>query len=378
MIIRSLPLVGMMFVAVALSAGCSKKDEAQKGDAKGKPATQVAAKVNGEEITVHQINSVLSRNPNVPPDAAEIAKQDILERLVDQAIAKQQAVEQKLDRQPNVMQAIESSRNEILARAYIDKLIQKQPKPSPEDVKKYYNDNPELFSQRRIYNLEEISVNVQEGLAAKLRDQTAKSKGMQEVANWLKAQNIAFVPNRGVRAAEALPLDILPKIHTMKDGEFRVIESGERILVLRLANSQSAPVTEQQASGRIQQFLFNRASTEAVSAEMKRLKDKSSIEYQGEFVGGAEAARARAKTAAEARSKQLAADKAKAEAEAKARAELKEQAKAEAEARTEAISKARAAAEAQAKLDAEARAKSALKSPPATQEAIDKGVRSLK
>ena len=40
--------------------------------------TQVAAKVNGEEISVHQINSLLAKTPNLTPDAAEKVRSDVL------------------------------------------------------------------------------------------------------------------------------------------------------------------------------------------------------------------------------------------------------------------------------------------------------------
>lgn len=240
---RSLPIITALLLAAALIAGCGKKDDTQKGEAKDKDkaASQVAAKVNAEEITVHQINNILARNPKIPPEAAAQAKHEILSRLIDQQLAKQQAVEKKLDRSPKVVQAVEAARNEILARAYLEQITTAQAKPTPEDVKKYYTEHPELFSQRRIFNLEEIVVAGQEGLAAKLREQVTKAKSLQDVAAWLKGQNIPFAPNRGVRAAEALPLEILPKVHAMKDGEIKVVESGERLFVFRLAGSQSAP-----------------------------------------------------------------------------------------------------------------------------------------
>ena len=58
-----------LLIAVALFAGCGKKEDSTKeGEGKEKSASQVAAKVNTEEITVHQINSVLSRTPNLPPN----------------------------------------------------------------------------------------------------------------------------------------------------------------------------------------------------------------------------------------------------------------------------------------------------------------------
>ena len=62
-------------MVLALTA-CSGKDD------KTKSATQVAAKVNGGEISVHQINDVLARAGNVPADQARQASGKVLEGLI--------------------------------------------------------------------------------------------------------------------------------------------------------------------------------------------------------------------------------------------------------------------------------------------------------
>ena len=383
-IIASMRLTPLL-LAIVIAPGCGKKDEA---DTKAKAATQVAAKVNAEEITVHQVNNILARNPNIKPETAGEAKREILNRLIDQQLAKQEAIEAKLDRSPNVMQAIEAARSEILARAYLERIAAAQSRPTEEEVKKYYAEHPELFARRRIFDVEEILIAPQEGLTAGLRGQVAKARSMQDIAAWLKSQDAKFAANRGVRAAEQIPLELLPKLQEMKDGAIQLFEAGEgRFQVIRVVASKPAPIDEATATPRIQQFLFNRRSSEAVAKEMKRLKDKAEIAYAGEFAGGAAAAEAKAKAEEEAKAKALAGAKAKEKAEAQARAEelAKARREAEAKARIEAgdkaeeLARARRQAEAKARLDAEARAKDrASKGASLPQESIEKGVRGLK
>jgi EpsD family peptidyl-prolyl cis-trans isomerase len=382
------PLLGLapLLLAVAITPGCGKKDEAET---KAKTTTQVAAKVNADEITVHQVNNILARNPNVKPEAAGEAKREILNRLIDQQLAKQEAIEAKLDRSPNVMQAIEAARSEILARAHLEKIAAAQLRPTEEEVKKYYAEHPELFARRRVFSLEEILITPQVGLAAGLREQVAKAQSLQVIADWLKSQDAKFAANRGVRAAEQIPLEILPKLQEMKDGAIQLFEAGDgRLQVVRVVASKPEPVDEAIATPRIQQFLFNRRSSEAVAKEMKRLKDKAEIAYVGEFAGGAAAAEAKAKAEAEAKSKALAEAKAKEKAEAQARAEELTKARAAAEAkgrleagdRAEELARARRAADAKARLESETKAKAAASKPAAAlpQESIEKGLRGLK
>ncbi len=133
--------------AMLLLAGCSsdKKDK----------ASQTAAKVNKEEITVHQINFVMQQQRGLKPEQAEAASKQILERLIDQELAVQKAEDLKLDRDPRVVQQLEASKREIIARAYVEKTGEAAAKPTPEAIKKYYDEHPALFKERRIYSLAE-------------------------------------------------------------------------------------------------------------------------------------------------------------------------------------------------------------------------------
>ena len=105
--------------------------------------------------------------------------------------------------------------------------------------------------------------------------------------------------NRGVRAAENIPLPWLAEMQKMKDGEIRVFENGERLNIIRVVATRSAPVDEAAATPVIQQFLFNQRLTEAVGKEVQSLRGKSNIEYMGEFSAKAKDAAAKAKAAPE-------------------------------------------------------------------------------
>lgn len=279
--VRSGRFLAALALCLAL-AGCGKSDDK-------KVATQVVAKVNADEITVHQVNNVLARNPNLPPEAAARAKRVVVDRLIDQQLARQQAIDKKLDRSAEVVQALEAARSEILARAYLRQVATAQAKPTPEEIKKYYAEHPELFAQRRLYVLEEFTFAPRDNVAADLRAQLGKLRTMQDIAEWLKNREVQYTANRGARAAEQIPLEMLPKLQGMKDGEIQLLEGGERLIVVRVVATKAASVDETKAAPAIQQYLFNRRSNEVIAEEMKRLKGAARIEYVGEFAADAPA-----------------------------------------------------------------------------------------
>ena len=129
---RLLAVVALTLTAAL--AGC--------GDKKDKPATQTAAKVNKEEITVHQINYVLAQQRALPAAQAASASRRSLERLIDQELALQKAADQKLDRDPRVVQQIEAARREIISRAYVEKIGEGAPKPTPAEVQRVLRGAP--------------------------------------------------------------------------------------------------------------------------------------------------------------------------------------------------------------------------------------------
>ena len=266
---------------VLLLAGCG-------GDDKEK-ASQTAAKVNKEEITVHEINYVLQRQQGLKPEQAEAASHQVLERLIEQQLAVAKAQEQKLDRDPAVVQQLEMAKKEVMASAYVTKVGNDVPKPTAEEVAKYYDEKPALFKERRVYSLQEINIEAKPEQFDEIRAKLGAAKNLNEFVDYLKAGQIRFAGNQAVRAAEQLPLASLDAIARLKDGDSLVNRTPAGLMVLFLAGSRSQPVSAEQARPAIEAFLWNQRKTEAVQKDMKAMRDAAKIEYVGKFVPSAAA-----------------------------------------------------------------------------------------
>ena len=281
MLSRRLPAaIVVAAVLGAVLAGCGNKE-------KDKAASQTAARVNKEEITVHQINYVLQQQRGLAPAQAASASQQVLEKLIDQELTLQKAQEQRIDRDPRVVQQMEAARREIISRAYLEKIGSGAPKPSPEEVKNYYEANPALFKERRIYNLQELAIEAKPEQVELLRSKLQAAKDLNEFINFLKANDFHFNGTQGVKPAEQLPFASLEAFAKMKDGQaaFNVAPPGAHVLVL--AGSRVQPVSEDRARPAIEQFLLNERKRRVIDDDLKALRSASKIEYIGDFVKGA-------------------------------------------------------------------------------------------
>jgi EpsD family peptidyl-prolyl cis-trans isomerase len=272
--IRAVALPAVLAL-VAMTAGCG-------GGSKG---SQVAVKVNKDEVTVQQVNEQLTHlPPGVPRDQIEPATHRVLTNLVNQELFVQQALERKLDRDPDVLAALESARRNMLAQAYIQRVIAPQAKPTDKEVRDYYVQNAYLFAERKLYHLLQLAIDATPDQAKAVEAAAQKAKSLKDLAEFLRANNISFSASSGTVAAEQVPLPRLPKIAQMPTGSVAVFPaSGNRIDAIEVLSSRAEPIDDKKAAPAIQQALSNLKREELVAAELKRLRDASKIEYVGDF-----------------------------------------------------------------------------------------------
>ncbi|AKR44705.1 hypothetical protein ACJ67_10840 [Methylophilus sp. TWE2] len=258
-------------------AGCSKHEGAAKG------GSQVVAKVNGSEITVHQLNFALSKMGKLDQSQVKAASEKVLQQMVDMELLKQKSVDEKLDRDPNVLQVLEATKQQVLAQAYMQKVASKQAAPSEDDIKKFYDTHPELFSERNVYVIQEFAIKEGNEHASEIEAGINDAKTGDDIANWLKEHNHMFSVNASRKAAEQLPLELLKKMNTLKAGDTLVVKSPQALVLLFLAKIDRQPVDLEKAKPVIQQFLVNSNQQTLIKNEVAALRKEAKVEFYGDF-----------------------------------------------------------------------------------------------
>lgn len=269
----------VLFGVMAAISGCDGKQSASsQGNAK------VVAQVNGTKLTEDQVQTALQRIPNLDKNRTKEASLQTARSLVEQELLVQKAEQEKLPDDPKVKDMLEAARKQVLAQAYMEKKLGPMALPTAGEITAYYNQHPELFSQRKLYRLQEVAIKAPASEHEAIRAQLAAAKSLNDFAAWLKTKNYPVNATQAIKAAEQLPAPLLAKLQTMPDGQATIVIAPEGLIILVLAGSQIQPVTEAQAKPAIERVVQAQKRQQAAKQELDKLKAAAKIEYMGDYV----------------------------------------------------------------------------------------------
>ena len=283
---------GVILLTVAGLAAC--------GGDKQKKVGQALASVNGEEITALQLNEELQR-AGVPAAQQEAASKQLLEALIDRQVVENVALKEKIDRDPKVMQAVERAKALIISQAYMQKKLSGMAPPSKAEVEDYFNKHPELFSNRKQFDMRQLLI-ASKDMNDALKQVIDKSKSLDEVAAWMESNKIGFARGQVSRTTTDLAPELVGKLQSMPKGQLFIINEGERAMLMTIVDIKDVPVKLAAAAPQIEQYLVNTRAKDAAKQEMDSLRAAAKIEYLNQPAApAATAASASASAAATAR-----------------------------------------------------------------------------
>jgi EpsD family peptidyl-prolyl cis-trans isomerase len=253
------------------------------GDSKAPSTTQVAVRVNKSEISVHQVNYALQGVPGGAANANDATTRQVVDRLVAQQLAVDRAVELKLDLVPEVQQALQEARRNVLSRAYFDRLAAGLTQPDPADVSAFYDKRPELFAQRRNFTIQEIDVEASGAQLEALKKRLGEGP-MPAFAEYLRGSGLRYKSRLLNEPSENLSMELIGRLAPMKEGQSIYLTRPGGLRVLLMMSAQPAPVTLSEATPAIKRYLLNDKSRKAVESDLEAMRTAAKLEYFGRFV----------------------------------------------------------------------------------------------
>ncbi len=257
-----------MVFAVAGLAACGSKD---------RTASQTLVRVNGQDITVLQLNNELQRI-NVPAGKQEAASQELLDSLIDRQLLVEAAMLNKIDRTPEVMQDIQRAKSQIIAQAYLQSITTKVIKPSKSEIENFYQQHPELFSKRKEFVLTQLTI-PNNNFSDELKSFIDSANTPEEVAEWMQKHGLQYTSGRAIRSTTDLPPEIVEKLLDLPKGQLFIVSEGDNRVLNAIADIKDTPVTEMNAAPLIEEYLINKKMKDATQAELANLRSRAKIEY---------------------------------------------------------------------------------------------------
>lgn len=204
--------------ALMLLSGCGKT-----------PKGQVLAIVNGEDVTVQQLEAELL-DMRIP-DSVDRRKlsRAILEGVIDRELEVQEARRQGLDDTPQFRALLKRNEEELLTGLLGHKVAQSVPLPAEEDIRNYIDANPLQFARRQRLTFDQLSF-----VPPKDRRRLAVLADAHSLdAADAALRSIGIVPVRGEVAIDTgqTEPDVARQIDRAPPGEPILLPQGERLAV---------------------------------------------------------------------------------------------------------------------------------------------------
>jgi len=252
--------------------------------------SETVATVGGDKISAAELNVAVSRLGELDEVQAAEAKTRVLQALIDQRLVAQAAKSAKIDKEPEVGFAMAQASRQVLAEAYAERSFKDVAKPSESEIADYYSQHPELFSERRIYRIQELELKLDHSRMSEVEAKLKSSHSMGDFVNWIKEQGIEGKTAMAVKPAEQIPAPLLARLSQMKDGQVTILPGRPgHVLVQQLQESQLQPASLEQAHNAIERALITEKRKELMAADLKKLREAAKVEYATGYAPAAEA-----------------------------------------------------------------------------------------
>lgn len=246
-----------------------------------KATGQIAAVVNGEEVSQAELNAELE-GVRLPEGAdKKQVMREILQRVIDRKLLVQSAREQGLDKSPEYLTQ-QRRLNENLLVSLIGKQAASTVRiPAPAEIDRYINENPTLFAGRTRYQLDQLQFDAPADRAQ--LQPLAQAHSLEAVARVLDQQGIRYERGRGVLDSASVPPAVMKQIQALPAGEPFVTPAGGKFVASVITGSETVPTSPETARPAATELLRRQTLMETTRKQVAQARAGAKIDYQPGF-----------------------------------------------------------------------------------------------
>jgi peptidyl-prolyl cis-trans isomerase C len=248
--------------ALLALAGCSQA-----------PAGQVAAHVNGQEVSDRAVEAELA-SANIAPDAKG-AMQGGLDKVITRDLIVEQARREGLDKSPDYLAFRERADDLVLADMLVRRWMAAVPPPAQPDIDRYIAANPFRFDRRVLFQVDQIEAR---GGAVAPRD-LAPLHSMDAVAALLDQHHVEYRRMTQVLDSALIAPEMARQLSSAPAGEPVAEPVAGGLQLIALQRSDPAPVSPDLG----QRLAADALRQAAIAQRITALRAGARIEYRADL-----------------------------------------------------------------------------------------------
>ncbi len=242
------------------------------------PKGQILAIVNGEEISMQELNAEL-QGARIPDNAdRDKIRKEVLQRLIDRKLIVQKAREQGLDKTPEFVAQQRRLEENLLVSLLGQKIAATVPMPDDRDITQYIADNPSQFSGRQRLLLDQIQFAAPKDPKQLLMLRDAHS--LDDVAAGVQKLGLAMSRGKGVIDTGRLDPQMVKIIDKLPPGEPFVLPSNGQYVASVIVGRDSTPTPGNVARLAAAEVVRRKALVAESKAQVARARSSAEIQYQ--------------------------------------------------------------------------------------------------
>lgn len=258
-------------VAVAfLASSCTKKAEGQ-----------TVAVVNGDEITVPDLNFALNLARIPEGTDKDKARTAVLEQLVDRRLLAQQAQKEGIDKTPEFLNRQRRANEDLLISMLADRRLKTAQLPSDREIQNYIATHPEAFANRETWSLDQVVFPAPTDPGVKNQIEGAHS--IDQLIAVLQKDQIAFTRQKNRLDTSAIPPELYGKLSSLPAGEPFALSNGRQMVASAVSAKEPRPLAGDNARPVATDAIRKSQTAKSLESLLKSLKSSAKIEYQAGY-----------------------------------------------------------------------------------------------